>query len=79
MPADLRGLPLFLEAFGRGSWLVRRERIEGGGIEAAIHSVLEDPAIDDVLIRNAEAGCFIARVELWRRPKATPGTPASAY
>lgn len=63
VPAELSGLPLFLEGFGRGSWLVRREPVDGAGIEAAIAAMLRDPAIEMLLIRNAEAGCFVARVE----------------
>ena len=67
-PAELRSLPLFLEGFGRGTWTVRREPADGRAIEADIAAMLRDPAIELVQIRNAEAGCFIARVE--RRPQA---------
>ena len=63
VPPDLRGLPLFLEGFGRGSWLVRRAPVEDGNVEAALAALAGEPAIDTILIRNAEAGCFIARVE----------------
>ena len=67
-PEELRALPLFLEGFGRGTWLVRREPADGEAIEADIAAMLRDPAIELLQIRNAEAGCFIARVE--RRPEA---------
>jgi hypothetical protein len=63
MPADLRGLPLFLEGFGRGGWLVRRAPVEHGDVEAALAALGDAPALETILIRNAEAGCFIARVE----------------
>jgi hypothetical protein len=63
VPSELRGLPLFLEAFGRGTWTVRREPVDAESIEADIAAMLRDPAIELLLIRNAEAGCFIARVE----------------
>ena len=63
VPPELRGLPLFLEGFGRGTWTVRREPIDAGSIEADIATMLRDPVIELVQIRNAEAGCFIARVE----------------
>ena len=63
LPPDLRGLPLFLEGFGRGSWLVRRAPVEDGNVEAALAVLGDEPAIETILIRNAEAGCFIARVE----------------
>jgi hypothetical protein len=63
VPADLRGLPLFLEGFGRGSWLVRRVPVEHGDVEAALAALGGEPALETILLRNAEAGCFIARVE----------------
>ena len=63
IPPELRGLPLFLEGFGRGTWTVRREPVDGDSIEADIAAMLRDPAIELLQIRNAEAGCFIARVE----------------
>ena len=62
VPPELRGLPLFLEGFGRGTWTVRREPVEAESIEADIAAMLRDPAIELLQIRNAEAGCFIARV-----------------
>jgi hypothetical protein len=62
-PEELRDLPLFLEGFGRGTWQVRREPADGAAIEADIAAMLRDPAIELLHIRNAEAGCFIARVQ----------------
>jgi hypothetical protein len=67
VPPQLRGLPLFLEAFGRGTWTVRREPVDGEAIEADIAAMLRDPAIELVQIRNAEAGCFIARADRVRQ------------
>ena len=63
IPPELRDLPLFLEGFGRGTWTVRREPVHAEAIEAGIAAMLRDPAIELVQLRNAEAGCFIARVE----------------
>jgi hypothetical protein len=99
VPPELRGLPLFLEGFGRGTllslpprsrarrrgrpwvraaansrrwarrgaarraaWVVRREPVDVDAIEADIAAMLRDPAIELVQLRNAEAGCFVARV-----------------
>ena len=62
VPPDLRTLPLFLEAFGRGTWTVRREPVDAGSIEADIAAMLRDPAIELLQIRHADAGCFIAHV-----------------
>jgi hypothetical protein len=63
VPLEWRSLPLFLEGFGRGTWTVRREPVDAASIEAGIAALLRDPAIELLQIRNAEAGCFIARVE----------------
>jgi hypothetical protein len=63
LPADLVALPLFLEGYGEASGLVRRERVVDGDVVAAAAKLLADPAIDYLQLRNAEAGCFIARVE----------------
>ena len=63
VPPELRRLPLFLEGFGRGTWTVRREPVDRDAIEADIAAMLRDPAIELVQLRNAEAGCFVARVE----------------
>ena len=41
----------------------RREPVDGAGIDDDIAAMLRDPAIELLQIRNAEAGCFIARVE----------------
>jgi len=63
VPPELRTLPLFLEGFGRGTWTVRREPVDGEAMEADIAAMLRDPGIELVQLRHAEAGCFIARVE----------------
>jgi hypothetical protein len=63
VPPELPDLPLFLEGFGRGTWTVRREPVDPLAIDADIAAMLRDPAIELVQIRNAEAGCFVARVE----------------
>lgn len=63
LPGNLRALPLFLEGYGQGSWLVRRERVEAGDVEGAAARLFANPAMAYAQLRNAEAGCFIARVE----------------
>ena len=42
---------------------MRRERVVDGEVKAAASKLFADPAIDYLQLRNAEAGCFIARVE----------------
>jgi hypothetical protein len=62
-PRALKELPLFLEGFGRGAWKVRREGVENADVEGAIERLFAYPDIEYIHVRNAEAGCFIARVE----------------
>ena len=67
-PAALRELPLTLEGFGRGRWLVISERVVGGDVEGAISRLFAHPAVEYIHIRNSQAGCYIARIE--REPAA---------
>jgi len=63
VPPELRPLPLMLEGYGAGRRLVAREPVADGRVEAAAERLLADAAIAYVHIRNAEAGCYIARIE----------------
>jgi Protein of unknown function (DUF1203) len=65
-PQDLINLPLLFEAFGENSELIKREKVERGKIDEQIRACLNLPNVRYVNIRNAEAGCFIARIELKR-------------
>ena len=65
-PADLRDLPLTLEAYGLDRWIVARERVADGEVDAAIGRLLAREEVGYIHVRNTEAGCYIARVE--RRP-----------
>lgn len=62
-PPELRALPLMLEGYGAGRWLVAREPVSDGGVEDALGRLFAHPAVTYVHVRNAEAGCYIARVE----------------
>jgi hypothetical protein len=62
-PPELRALPLMLEGYGPGRWLVAREAVADGRVEAAAGRLFADPAVAYVHVRNAEAGCYIARME----------------
>ena len=62
-PQELRSLPIILEGYGRESWLLGRDTVADKNFEAAIESLFADDAVDYLHIRNAEAGCFIARIE----------------
>jgi hypothetical protein len=62
-PPDLVALPLLFEAFGAESELVRREPVERAKIDAQIARLFELNEVDYIYVRNAEAGCFVARIE----------------
>ncbi|MEP6925836.1 MAG: DUF1203 domain-containing protein [Pyrinomonadaceae bacterium] len=62
-PPYLRSLPIILEGMGRESWLIAREKVADENFEMAINRLFAHAAIDYVHLRNAEAGCFIARIE----------------
>jgi hypothetical protein len=62
-PTDFRALPMFLEAYGPGGELLGRERVGDQRPEAAVERLFTELGADYVHIRNAEAGCFMARVD----------------
>ena len=62
-PEPLRELPLVLEGYAAGRWLVARERVLDGGVEAAASRIFAHDAVAYVHVRNFEAGCYIARLE----------------
>lgn len=62
-PPAIRSLPLTLEGYGEGRWLIARERPGENEIELAIQRIFDHPAVRYIHVRNTEAGCFIARIE----------------
>ncbi len=62
-PESLRPLPLILEGYAAGRWVVARERVTTGEVEAAADRIFEHDAVAYIHVRNAEAGCYIARLE----------------
>ena len=62
-PPDLLGLPVLIEAFADESRLVLRQPVDAGSVDRQIASVFSDETVKFINLRNAEAGCFIARVE----------------
>jgi hypothetical protein len=70
LPEDLRPLPLVLEGYAADGALVVQRRVGDTAFEAVLDAVLETSGVDYAHLRNAEAGCFIARIQ----PRsATPG------
>src|SRR5687768_16713009 len=45
-PESLRALPLTLEGYGTGRWLVARERVTGGNVEGAAERLFAHSAVD---------------------------------
>lgn len=62
-PPDILGLPVYLEAFARESRLVERVAMNRESVEAQLASLFANEQVEFINLRNAEAGCFIARVE----------------
>jgi hypothetical protein len=71
LPEDLQALPLVVEGYGRDGALVVQRRVGHMGFEAVLDGVLETSGVDYAHLRNAEAGCFIARIQ------PQPTTPAA--
>jgi len=62
-PIQLRELPLMLEAFGQNRELIKQERVANDAVDTVITRLFSNPAADYLHVRNAEAGCYIARIE----------------
>ena len=64
LPDALRPLPLVLEGYGAGGALMVQRRVGSASFEPVLNEVLGCPGTHYVHLRNAEAGCFIARIDL---------------
>ena len=62
-PPEFRTLPLVLEGFLTGGRLAVQERVGAEAPEALVARVFAVPGVAYAHVRNAEAGCFMARVE----------------
>jgi len=63
LPEALRPLPLALEAYGPGGGVLVQRRVGAGSFESALDEVWAQPGTQYIHLRNAEAGCFIARID----------------
>ena len=63
LPNALRSLPLVLEGYGPGGGLVTQRRVGTSRFEPILEGVFESAEVHYAHVRNAEAGCFIARVD----------------
>jgi hypothetical protein len=63
VPAGLRALPLVVEGFGDGRRLLHQEFVGDQDVHELIAGMLADERVAYAHLRNAEAGCFIARID----------------
>ena len=63
LPPSLRPLPLALESYGANGVLLVQRRVGALAFETVLQEVFEPAEVQYVHLRNAEAGCFIARVD----------------
>jgi hypothetical protein len=63
LPATLRPLPLVLEGYGTDGVLIVQRRVGTSSFETVLQGVFEAQDVEYAHLRNAEAGCFIARVD----------------
>lgn len=62
-PPDLVDLPLLFESYAAESEIIKRETMNKENIETQIAEILASKDVEYINIRNAEAGCFVARIE----------------
>ena len=62
LPADFRTLPLVFEGYQNGGRLLAQERVGERDPEEVLQEVFAHRGVEYVHVRNAEAGCFMARV-----------------
>jgi hypothetical protein len=62
-PEQLRRLPNLFEGYGENSELIRREGAAPDKIEKKIIDIFSNDSVKYINVRNADAGCFIARIE----------------
>jgi hypothetical protein len=63
LPDALRPLPLVVEGYGGGGALLAQHRVGSALFEEVLETVFEEEEVAYAHLRNAEAGCFIARVD----------------
>jgi len=68
LPDALRPLPLVLEGYGAAGALLVQRRVGHGSFEATLDEVMAQPGAQYAHVRNAEAGCFIARIDRFYPP-----------
>ena len=62
-PTHLLEIPMLFEGFGEHSRLVRTEPVDSERLDEQIGEILDAEGVEFIHLRNAEAGCFIAKIE----------------
>jgi hypothetical protein len=62
-PPELIDLPLLFEGYAEESELVKREAIDKENLKNQIAAIFALSGVNYINIRNAEAGCFVAKIE----------------
>ncbi|HYF38856.1 MAG TPA: DUF1203 domain-containing protein, partial [Gemmatimonadales bacterium] len=63
LPEKLRPLPLVVEGYGQAGALLVQRRVGPAAFEDVLDEVMRHSGIRYAHLRNAEAGCFIARID----------------
>ncbi len=63
IPEPLRLRPISLRAFNRGHDMCDADLVDGTKLEAAIETMLADPAVAYLHAHYAKRGCYAARIE----------------
>ncbi|HEU5039726.1 MAG TPA: DUF1203 domain-containing protein [Gemmatimonadales bacterium] len=63
LPEALRALPLVVDGYGAAGGLLIQRRVGTARFEDVLDEVFDLPAAEYAHLRNAEAGCFIARID----------------
>ena len=60
--SDLEAFPLTLRCYDTDERMLHAELVGKRNVDEVIHTLFEDPQIDFIYARNAEYGCYIAKV-----------------
>jgi hypothetical protein len=63
LPEALRSLPMLLEGYGANGVLLVQRRVGTSPFEAVLAGVCDPAEVRYAHLRNAEVGCFIARID----------------
>jgi hypothetical protein len=62
-PEGLHSIPLVVESYDATGRMLQRNGVGDRAVESVLQREMADPRVEYLHLRNAEAGCFIARVQ----------------